>query len=301
MNIKTTINKIKGIEIQGAEAIAREGVKAINGFIQRSKAKTPIYLIHQLNTARKALESARPTEPLLRNSLKYICENIKIKGITEIKKEILERSKKVLDHFETAQKEITAITIKKIKNGCVIFTFCHSDTVTRTLIEAYKQGIDFDVFNTETRPLYQGRTTATLLSNAGIRVTHFVDAAARTALKKADLFLFGADAITSNGEVYNKMGTELMLEIAKKYDVLCYCCADSWKFDASTIFGFEESTEERIGKEVWPNAPKNIKICNFAFEKCKPELIDGIISELGIFKPETFVEETIKRNPWLIR
>jgi len=301
MNVKEIIKKIKNVEIQGAESIAKEGVNLIKWVLENSKAKTPIYLLHQLSKIRKELESARPTEPLLKNSIKYIFKDIQIKEINSLKEELFEKIKYVNEHFENARKAIVEIAVKKIKNGSVIATHCHSSTVTEILIEAHRKGIEFDVFNTETRPLYQGRITATELAKEGIRVTHFVDAAARTLLKKADMFLFGADAITSNGDVYNKMGTELMLEIANKYDVVTYCCTDSWKFDGSTVFGFEESIEKRFVREVWENPPKNVKICNFAFEKCSANKINAIISELGILRPETFIEETIKKNPWLVR
>ncbi|MBW2981930.1 translation initiation factor eIF-2B, partial [Candidatus Woesearchaeota archaeon] len=92
---------------------------------------------------------------------------------------------------------------------------------------------------------------------------------------------------------------ELFAEVAEKWDVSLYVCTDSWKFDPKSVFGYEEEIEKREAKEVWPTAPKGIKINNFAFEKVNPDLITGIISELGIYKPEIFVEEIKRAHPWM--
>ena len=103
--------------------------------------------------------------------------------------------------------------------------------------------------------------------------------------------IIGCDAIDSEGKCYNKIGSEMFAEIANKFDVPVYIATDSWKFDPKTIFGFNEEIEKRSRDEVWNNAPKKIKIENYAFEKIKPTLISGIISEIGIFKPQLFIEE----------
>lgn len=45
-------------------------------------------------------------------------------------------------------------------------THCHSGSVIKTLVEAHKQNKKIQVFNTETRPLYQGRKTSADLVKA---------------------------------------------------------------------------------------------------------------------------------------
>jgi len=47
-----------------------------------------------------------------------------------------------------------------------------------------KQRKKFEVYNTETRPLFQGRKTAKELKGAGIKVTMFIDSAMDIALSK---------------------------------------------------------------------------------------------------------------------
>ncbi|MDP7141063.1 MAG: ribose 1,5-bisphosphate isomerase, partial [Candidatus Woesearchaeota archaeon] len=180
----------------------------------------------------------------------------------------------------------------------VIFTHCHSSTVINILKKAKQMKKSFEVHNTETRPLFQGRTTAKELSKLNIPVTHYVDSAMRLALKKADIVLLGADAITPEKAI-NKIGSEVIAELANKYDIPVYVCCNSWKFDYHTIFGFEEEIETRKEKEIWKNPPKNTKICNYAFEKINLNLVTAIISEIGDYRPSVFIEEIKRNNDWM--
>ncbi len=299
MSFEKIVRDIKTLKIQGAEAIAKASVLALKDVIKKSRAATKYRLIDELKKTRKILITTRPTEPCMRNTLKYILTNLDVKDIISLKALLDERIKKALEHICKTRQTIAAIGSKKIKNGMTIFTHCHSSTVMSILKQAKKQGKRFQVHVTETRPLFQGRITATELAKARIPVTIFVDSAARIALKKADLFLFGADAITSEGKVINKIGTELFAEIAYKYDIPIFSCTDSWKYDPKTVYGIEEKIEKRAAREVWRNPPKNITISNLAFEKVKPELITGIISELGIYRPSMFIEIIKENYPWM--
>jgi ribose 1,5-bisphosphate isomerase len=164
---------------------------------------------------------------------------------------------------------------------------------------AKRQGKKFAVHVTETRPMLQGRITATELASAKIPVTIFADSAGRLALKKADIALLGADAITSEGKVINKIGSELLALVAEKLDVPLYICSDSWKFDPKSVFGFERELETRSQKEIWNRPPKGISISNFVFEKIDASLITGIISELGVCKPESLVHDIKITYPWM--
>jgi translation initiation factor 2B subunit (eIF-2B alpha/beta/delta family) len=171
--------------------------------------------------------------------------------------------------------------------------------VVGILKEAKAQKKSFVVHNTETRPHFQGRKTAMELARDGIKVVHYVDSAARLAMKKADIMLIGCDAFTSEGRVINKIGSELFAEIAHRLQVPVYVCTSTWKFDPKTVFGFEEQIEERARCEVWKDIPKNVRVDNHAFEIVSPELITGMITEMGVYRPEVLVEELRVRAPWI--
>jgi len=267
-------NDIKTLKIQGAENIAKAAAKAL-------------LLRHDKKAVEKLL-SLRPTEPCLRNTIKFVLSHKNIKeGVFE-----------ALKHFEDSQKKIAEIGSKLIENETIVFTHCHSETVVNILKQAKKEGKKIKVYVTETRPLFQGRITARELAKSKIPVTLVIDSAARFVLKKADMVLFGCDAITTT-KIYNKIGSEMFAIIAKNIGIPLYIATNSWKFDAKSIYGEEEKIEERSCKEIWENPPKGVKILNPAFEKIDPRLVTGIISELGLFMKESFIEAVRANYPFL--
>jgi ribose 1,5-bisphosphate isomerase len=293
------LREIKSLKIQGAENVAISAVKALEHRGLGCKAGSASAFLSEIEKSRKLLFASRPTEPLMRNAVNHVLSSLGPAGdVASLKKRMRVSCAGTLDHFDSARQTIAEIGAKKIESGMVIFTHCHSSTVMAVLKKAKTQGKRFRVFNTEARPLFQGRTAAKELARAGIPVTHFVDSAAKIAIKKSDIIFFGFDAVTTT-KIYNKIGSDMFALIADKYEVPLFACGDSWKFDPKGIAGCEEKIEMRSPKEIWPSAPRGVKIENPCFEKIDPHLVAAIISELGVYAHENFVEEVRKAYPWL--
>lgn len=267
MKFNKLCKDIQNIKIQGSENIA---IAAINSIDEKAFSE-------------KRLLKIRPNEPTLLNGVKYA---------KKFSKELS------LKHFKEAKYKINKLGYKKIKG--IVFTHCHSSTVINLLIYAKSKNKKFEVYNTETRPLFQGRKTAIDLAKAKIKVTEFIDAAAQEAIKKSKIILLGADAVTNLGDIINKIGSGIISILAKKYKVPLYICTDSWKFDPRTIDGFK-IIEERPEKEIWKENYKLIREKNPAFELIKYNYVTGIISELGILKPKQFVKKVKEVNRWMIK
>lgn len=267
MNKERRFNKIvkdiKNVKIQGAKNIARKALYA--------------YSLVPTKESKKRLLDSRPTEPMMENVLDLAEKKIPLRIINQ--------------HFDNTQEKINKYVFSLIKNGDVIFTHCHSTNVSHALIYAKKKGKKFEVYNTETRPLFQGRKTARELRKAGIKVTIFVDSAVGVAIsgeqknKKVNKVFIGADALMKNG-VINKIGSEVVASIAMNNKVPFYVVADSWKFTRQKVL-----REQRKLAEVWDKAPKNIRIKNPAFEFIDKKYIVGIVSEFGILKYGDFLKK----------
>lgn len=251
------IRDIKEVKIQGATNVAKAGLKA--------------YQLDNSKKAREKIIKARPTEPLLFNSLKFLDEGMSYE--------------KILNDYEKSQEKINKLVLKLMKGVKIVYTHCHSSTVERALIYAKKKGERFQVYNTETRPLFQGRKTARELRKAGIKVTMFIDSGMKQAVDKADVAFIGADAILKKG-VVNKIGSNMLGELMSDSKTPLYVLANSWKFFPKKI-----KIEERDFEEVWKKAPKKLKIKNPAFELVEPKYIRGIVSELGVLKFREFVKK----------
>lgn len=253
---------IKSLKIQSATTLARKAFYA--------------YKLIPTEESKKKLLSLRPTEPMLYNLLsKY--DNLSYEDL----------SKKLVEFQDKINQEIYSL----IKNGDIIFTHCHASSVINALIYAKKKGKHFEVYNTETRPLYQGRKTSKELRRAGIKVTMFVDSGALIAMadtggKKANLIFLGADAITKKG-VINKIGSAMYAELAKLHKIPFYIVSNSLKYANKSI-----KIEQRPKEEVWDKKDnKNIKIINPAFELIPKKLITGIISEFGNLTYDKFLKK----------
>jgi translation initiation factor 2B subunit (eIF-2B alpha/beta/delta family) len=255
---------IKSIKIQGAKNVAKAALKA--------------YFLIPKPSSIKKLISLRSTEPMLKKVLsltnKYSHE-------------------KILSHFDEAQNLINKHVFSLIRNKDIIFTHCHSTNVISSLIFAKKNGKNFQVYNTETRPLFQGRRTARDLKKAKIPITMFIDSAIALALEKenkkdkifVDKIFLGSDALLKEG-VINKIGSKLISEIAFNHKIPVYIIADSWKFSKDKI-----PIENRTLNEVWDNAPKEIKIKNPAFEFVPKKYITSIITEYGVMSYSDFLKK----------
>ncbi len=299
-----TVRDITSLRIQGAQAIAKAAVTTFEK-VEETYFQTFHHMsdyARSLKHMKDALMSARPTEPLLRNALNLIFHDSDVlyyDSMEKLHKHIQTQITIVLRHFTQVSETISKIGAKKIKPRMTVYTHCHSSAVMDIFSEAQKQKIPFSVCNTETRPRYQGRITASELSQKGIPVTHYVDSALRLAIKESNCIFLGADAIDYKGCIYNKIGSELICEIAKLYKVPVYICTDSWKFDPLTDAKHNEIIELRDEAEVWEKAPKGVTIKNYAFEKIDPTLVQGIISELGILQPQAFLAKVKDTYPQL--
>lgn len=278
MDADEVIRKIKAVEIQGATSIAEAGISLL-----QEMADDGVSMAERERVAER-LRNARPTEPFLFNAIDVAHGS--------------QDYQYVLEHIQTSQEKITKHAQEFLVGGATVYTHCHSSTVTGILTGSHPE-LDIAARVTETRPLYQGRETARELAADGVPVELYVDAAGRIALKEADVMLIGADAITAAGKVINKIGSELFAEVANEKDVPVYVCTDAWKFDPRSRFGFSTDLERRGGAEVWPDAPDGVDIVNYAFEQVAPDLVTGIVSELGVHEPDAFVDAVESSYPEL--
>jgi ribose 1,5-bisphosphate isomerase len=103
-----------------------------------------------------------------------------------------------------------------------------------------------------------------------------------------DLILVGAQSITSEGTVLNKIGTKLLSQVASEEKIPFYVATSLLKYNPDTVFGLSERIEMRDPSELikdWTDAPKELKVLNPGFEMIERNAITGLITEKGIFPP----------------
>jgi ribose 1,5-bisphosphate isomerase len=301
--IKETAEKIKRLQIQGARNVAVAAVKAIQDLSENTKSKNKVQFLDELKEAHNILAKSRETEPLMRNALNFIItksKDSKTEKVAELKKLLVSNAENFLADLDKSRERTAEIGSKRIRNNSTVFTHCHSSTVTRLLAKAKKEGKNFRVICTETRPAFQGHITARELIDLGIETTFIVDSAARTFINEVDIVLVGADAITSEGNVVNKIGTGGIAVLANEARKPFYVVSELLKFDPKTLSGDYEKIEQRSPDEVWSEAPKTLNVHNPAFDVTPNRYINGLICEEGIISPQLVVEFIRRRYPWVL-
>jgi len=283
--LRITMKNIENLTIQGATNVAIFGVRDF----AKHAATVPLKdqaLFQHLETVVKQLSIVRVTEPALRNGLRYVMTCIRQDG----KEAAIDHGENYIELINIAKKKIFNIGAERIQDGSRVFTHCHSSITVGIFIEAAKQGKEFQVINTETRPLYQGRKTARILLKNNIQVTHIVDSAMRWAMKRYNphMIFLGADAITVEGVAINKIGSRLCALAAEEEHIPLYICTSLLKYDQATSVGRLSEIEMRQPFEIWDeNIPIGLDIQNPAFETIDRKNISAYITEAGLIPPQT--------------
>ena len=299
------IEDIKSLKIQGARRIAKAAMDAIIWQVRNSKAKTKDELQDEIIKLALELEKTRPTEPMMRNSLqnalRFMMSWVRIhqqEDIEKFKEEFLKYETNFLEEMDQQIEKIAEFGSSLIKNGYRILIHCHSSTVIKILQTCHDQEKYIEVSCLETRPLYQGRLSARELAEYGIKTKLYVDSAMGSIIQKQDLVLVGADAITAQGDLINKVGTYSLAQIARLNQIKFYSAAEIYKYNPLTKFGIDQQIEKRSELEIWGDGlytkeksepvpiPKNLSIENIAFDLTPASLINAYITEEGIIPPQ---------------
>ncbi len=165
----------------------------------------------------------------------------------------------------------------------------------------HERGAVEDVIVDETRPLLQGaRLTAWELAEAGIPHRLTIDSAAAWAMAtgQVDAVLVGADRITANGDVANKIGTFTLALAARHHGIPFIVVAPESTRDTAMATGAQIVVEQRAAAEVTgfggvATAPAGTAVFNPAFDVTSADLVTAVVTENGVVyrNSDTFDEQ----------
>ena len=306
VDIKTTeqmYNAIKTMIVRGAPAIGISGAHGAALCAIELLEKNEKNFTEELKKGIEYINSSRPTAVNLSWALN---EQLKIinKGGTkeDITRALIENAIKLENEDIEINKKIGDFGAQIVPKGATILTHCNAGalatvgygTALGVVRSAYANDNTIQVFADETRPRQQGaRITTFELVEDGIPVTLITDGMCSYFMKKGmiDVVVTGADRIASNGDTANKIGTYTVAIAAKYHNVPLYIAAPKSTIDMSIKNGSEIPIELRDEEEVTVINGKRIcaqgvKVINPSFDVTPGELIAGIITEEGIFKPD---------------
>lgn len=320
-NFRETAAAIADMVVRGAGAI---GATAAYGFAQGALAfrgnDLQKFSAH-VEKVYQVLKHARPTAVDPVNAMNDVCREMARGKTVEEKKSLALAAAEEFTGENVRQCEaIGTHGAKLIRNGMKILTHCNAGwlafvdigSATAPMYAAQAQGKKFHVFCDETRPRSQGATlTAWELAQQKISHQIIADNAAGHLMQRGeiDLVIVGSDRVLGRtGKVANKIGTYTKAVLAARHKIPFYVAIPLSTIDWNLKNGFDIPIEERSESEVlgaWGilESPKSkvqnpksrrvfVRVANPSsgarnpgFDVTPPELITGIITPAGIFKP----------------
>lgn len=288
VDFETARDGIASMEIRGAGRIARAGARGLADAAAGYEGDPEGFADHVEDRARELLET-RPTAVSLRNALDRV-----LRAARESDGTVGERVAAVeaaADGFVEASRDaverIAAHAAARIGDGDVVLTHCNSQAALGGIVRARKEGREPRVYATESRPFRQGKITVEQLAEAGVDATLIVDSAVASVMGEVDAVYVGADTITAQGVVVNKIGTRMVALLARQHGVPFNVCAETYKFSPATLAGEPVPIETRPVEEVADpdELPDGVGIANPVFDETPPRHVDAIVTEVGVVHP----------------
>jgi methylthioribose-1-phosphate isomerase len=282
---------------QGARAFRRGGLAAFEAHVDR---------------VFETLKNARPTAVDPVNAM------LEVRRKMRVGESVAQRQQLALEAAEAFAREdiehcrdIGRHGAELIRDGMNILTHCNAGwlafvdigSATAPFYAAQAQGKRFHVFCDETRPRCQGATlTAWELAQQGVSHEVIADNAAGHLFQRGEIkmVIVGSDrTLGRTGEVANKIGTYTKAVLAHRHRIPFYVAIPLSTIDWNLKSGADIPIEERDEMEVlgaWgvdaTGKRRFVRVANPGsharnpgFDVTPAELITGIITPAGIFKP----------------
>jgi len=300
-DIEDCYRSIVSMQIRGAPLIGVVGAFGLALLAKNMKTESTKEFLEKIEKGAEYLSNARPTAHNLRYCVGLVLKAIKAqKSISKMQEEAVKEALEIMKIEEENSRKIGEFGEPLLKDGDTVLTHCNAGalatikygTALAPIRIAVEKGKCIYVIATETRPAQQGaRLTAWELSEDKIPVTVIVDTAVGYSMKKGLIkkVIVGADRITADGYVFNKIGTYQIAVLAAEHHIPFYVAAPSSTFDLKTDHN-KVIVEEREAKEITTIGkkrivPMGVRIFNPVFDETPPTLVKAIITEKGVILP----------------
>jgi ribose 1,5-bisphosphate isomerase len=282
-----TAEGIRSMEIRGAALIGRAAAGALKDFALAIEAASLEEFNGEVRRAAEILLDTRPTAVSLSNAIRMV---MRYRGddLEAARSSLAKNADSFVERSLKAVERIGEIGSRRVLDGDTILTHCNSSVALSIIKTAFDSGKDIRVIATESRPRYQGHLTIKALDGWGIETELIVDSAVRTVINEVDHVIVGADVITANGSLVNKIGTAAIALAASEARTSFVVAAETYKFSPETIMGELVPIEMRSPEEVYPEISKlqHVRVRNPAFDVTPHRYIDVICTEIGAIPPE---------------
>ncbi len=321
-SVRQLVEAILSLRVRGAPALGAAGAYGIALAAELCRAGSAPEVMADLEIAADMIRGARPTavnlswgvdralsaaaaaakeaETEAETGVATRAATATSAGTAEdVRQAALAEAQAIAEEDIAVNRALGRIGAKLIEDGDRILTHCNAGrlacvgwgTALGVVRSAVAAGKSVSVYACETRPLHQGsRLTCWELKEDGIPVTLICDSMSASLMRKGriDKVIVGADRITRDA-AFNKIGTYSHAVLARHHKIPFYVAAPLSTFDRlheeSEIVIEERSPEEVTALGGARLAPQGIEVYNPAFDATPLELVSGLITEKGVFRP----------------
>jgi methylthioribose-1-phosphate isomerase len=311
---------ITNMTVRGAPAIGAAAAYGMALVLVNGKFADSLAAMAGLQTAAAVLKASRPTAVNLAWAVERMLAAVSGSeaGVRQLSEKLLYEANRIAEEDVATNLAISRHGSALIQDGDTLIHHCNTGSLATVdwgtalgcIRMAHEQGKHIHVLVDETRPRLQGsRLTAWELQQYGISYEIITDNAAGYFLRKGDVqrVFFGADRVTANGDVANKVGSYMLALAAHANHVPVYSVFPTTTVDLSLVHGDQIPIEDRDEDEVLniqangqPVAPPGARARNPAFDITPHHLLTGLVTEKGVLQPpyESALSKAISPTPF---
>ena len=318
-----TARAIRDMVVRGAPAIAATAAYGLAQGARAFRGHNLDAFTRHVEAVCRTIQAARPTAVDPVNALNFVGARMRTGGrVAEQQVLALAAAEDFANASAAECRALGEHGAPLIREGLRILTHCNAGwlacvdfgTATAPLYAAHAQGRRFHVFCDETRPRCQGASlTAWELGQQGVSHQVIADNAAGHLMQRGeiDLVIVGSDrTLGRTGDVANKIGTYTKAVLAARHGIPFYVAIPlstlDWELKSGRDIPIEERAEDEVlgawgvveGPKAEGRRPKGlprvyVRIAspgsgarNPGFDVTPAELVTGVITPVGIFKPK---------------
>lgn len=298
-SVKDVADAIRDMVVRGAPAIGIAAAYGVVLAIMNRYSANSTQWREELASDLMLLEAARPTAINLSWAIRQMRELIQNANDNPLEEALL-LAQKIHQHDLEDNRRMGELGAEYINPQSSVLTHCNTGslatggygTALGVIRSAYAAGKIQRVYADETRPWLQGsRLTAWELMQDKIPVTLIADSAAASLMQsgKIQWIIVGADRITANGDVANKIGTYSLAVNARYHGVKMMVVAPTSTVDMRCPSGQQIPIEQRDPSEILSVNGQKIgadgaNAWNPSFDVTPAELVDVIVTEQGVIE-----------------
>lgn len=296
-DLDATVEAIRDMVVRGAPAI---GIAAAYGVVlaARGSLRDGRVMRDELEKDLDRLILARPTAVNLAWAVERMRRVVEATRDEELDAVLLGEARAIHAADAEANRRIGERGAALIDEPCSVLTHCNAGalatggygTALGVVRSGHAAGRIERVYAGETRPWLQGaRLTAWEMVKAQIPVSLIPDGAAAYLMQQGVIrwVIVGADRITANGDVVNKIGTYSLAVNARHHGVKFMVAAPNSTIDPDMERGEDVPIEFRDARELLDFSGRSVaaigaEAWNPVFDMTPAALVDAIVTETGV-------------------